>query len=43
MRYHLLALILVAGLLFPSGGFAANDNSAQPASSSPARAAQERK
>jgi Cu/Ag efflux protein CusF len=31
MRYHLLALILIAGLLFPPGGFAAADNAARPA------------
>src|SRR5512134_1467673 len=34
MRYRLLAFILVAGLLFPPGGFAATDNSAQPAAGS---------
>lgn len=33
MRYHLLALTLMAGLLFPSGAFAA-DNAAQPAAES---------
>ncbi|OGP77196.1 MAG: hypothetical protein A2Z40_00385 [Deltaproteobacteria bacterium RBG_19FT_COMBO_60_16] len=31
MRSHLLALTMAAGLLFPSGGFAAADNAAQPA------------
>jgi len=34
MRYHLLALTLIAGLLFPSGAFAAADNAAQPATGS---------
>lgn len=36
MRYHLLALTLIAGLLLPHGVFAAADNAAQPARESSA-------
>jgi Cu/Ag efflux protein CusF len=40
VRIHLFALILAAGLLFPPAGYAAADNSAQPAAGSKPAAAE---